>query len=861
MTGEEIYKSLLKSTAFILISDETRVGGAGSGVLVHGPRRLVLTNYHVVGEKSSATVFFPQYEKNGDLIPRPSHYRDHTAQLGIHAKVVARDSRKDLAILELASLPGDVVPIPLAVKPATTGSKLHSVGAAGIELKDFSGTLWRLSTGETRGRSEQKLETEHHQTVEAMFLESQKPVNKGDSGGPTVNDAAALVGLVSLSDRTRDAVSLDIDLVEIEKFLKDYAQKEGWVWNGPRLGLQGTKSDLSPQQMADFVAKLIAKLDDAKPDVRLDALRKLAGFGHGAKVSIPRVLRACDDPDPRVRLAAEETLELIGPPGKVEMLAYEEALAGAGVRAQRIALAYFLSQPKPTVPEQSLPHLVRLIDSDSPDVAMAALRLLSLAGATGKRAALAEVIHRADGEAAAVSQTALATLESWAPYEVKDLAKWAGGLECRSDRLRAYSANIAGDLAPDSEHANRLLGPRLLDTDSEVMVAALRGLGRWGQESRSQSKSVEALTGSKSEAIASVALQTLGKIVPAEDFPIDTVKALLKGSSKSIRVEALWALIGLGAKAKSALPEIAECLGDSDPSIRRAALEGLAAQGEAGSANAPAILKLLGNKPDAETASIAFQTLIAFGPSASLSLAKAYRNGTSEKDADRMLAALEKYGVGAAEAVPDILEAAEDAEHPHGARYLKSIAVLGNGKESPGDPISKSLPKIGGDALAQKLIALTEYEVKNVLGQDTKYLIAKYGGRPMWALLQFQAMDPLSVDDKQRQAVFERLRNFSQYDLSRSQRKEANAALAKWESGNRSALANSSAVAAGTASSARRASAAPAPLHFMYFSMSFLYRGSLRIESRALFVSMCLKLLKPSSSNFPRLSIASSVLP
>lgn len=241
LSGEDVYKTLLKSTVFVLITDGTssyQPLGGGSGVLVHGPRRLVLTNYHVVTDRSSAIVFFPRYEPNGELISRPKYYKDNINSFGIKARVVYRDSSKDLALLELPSLPPNVVPIPLATQPAATGSMLYSAGSSGVEYPEFLGTLWRMSSGEVRGRNSQKLtavSAGQLNTVDAMLLESQKPVNPGDSGGPSVNAAGGLAGLVCALDLSRNTVSFDIDIVEIERFLKRYANEGRWVWNGPRL--------------------------------------------------------------------------------------------------------------------------------------------------------------------------------------------------------------------------------------------------------------------------------------------------------------------------------------------------------------------------------------------------------------------------------------------------------------------------------------------------------------------------------------------------------------------------------------------------------------------------------------------------
>lgn len=235
LSGEEVYRKLVRSTAFILGTDQvgqqTRLT-IGSGVLVHGPRRLVLTNYHVVGTRDSAIVFFPAFPAGpaADPNPNPAYYVENADRLGVRATVLARSPRQDLAVLALASDPPGVPALPLARGSAAVGSKLYSVGAAGIEVSDFSGTLWRLSTGEVRGRNRWTYRFPD-QAVDAVFLENQKPINYGDSGGPTVNDRCALVGLVSMKDPSRDAVRRDVDLLEVRVFLADVARQGGWAWD------------------------------------------------------------------------------------------------------------------------------------------------------------------------------------------------------------------------------------------------------------------------------------------------------------------------------------------------------------------------------------------------------------------------------------------------------------------------------------------------------------------------------------------------------------------------------------------------------------------------------------------------------
>src|SRR5262249_20302469 len=107
---DNVYKKGLKSTVWV-VQATSREGDrvnlrTGSGALIDAQKRLVLTNHHVVGTKKEATVFFPAFDTKGNLIPE----RDKYMQLlksggGITGQVLFSDATKDLAIIQLASVP------------------------------------------------------------------------------------------------------------------------------------------------------------------------------------------------------------------------------------------------------------------------------------------------------------------------------------------------------------------------------------------------------------------------------------------------------------------------------------------------------------------------------------------------------------------------------------------------------------------------------------------------------------------------------------------------------------------------------------------------------------------------------------
>src|SRR5687767_12629723 len=79
------YQSLLGSTTWVL----AKSGGkntSGTGVLVDGPRKLVVTNFHVVGEARVAIIFFPALKDDKVVVER-KHYVDNVKTLGIRGRV------------------------------------------------------------------------------------------------------------------------------------------------------------------------------------------------------------------------------------------------------------------------------------------------------------------------------------------------------------------------------------------------------------------------------------------------------------------------------------------------------------------------------------------------------------------------------------------------------------------------------------------------------------------------------------------------------------------------------------------------------------------------------------------------------
>src|SRR4051794_14664353 len=73
-SGTTVYQKVLKSTVWVH-SERSRGTATGTGSLIDKGRRLVLTNYHVVGDVKRATVYFPVFEA-GKAISDKKYYTE-----------------------------------------------------------------------------------------------------------------------------------------------------------------------------------------------------------------------------------------------------------------------------------------------------------------------------------------------------------------------------------------------------------------------------------------------------------------------------------------------------------------------------------------------------------------------------------------------------------------------------------------------------------------------------------------------------------------------------------------------------------------------------------------------------------------
>lgn len=207
------YKRLLQSTVYLEYLEDTpdgRMRSRGTGWIIDKDRRLVVTNRHVVGDQAQVSAWYPVF-KDGEVVGDPRHYFENVRS--IRGKVVDRDSRRDLAIVQLDRLPDELTPLPLAPKSPMPGEKLFSLGG----WPEGSEGWWIFTAGEVR----QVYDRSTAMGQVCKVVETQLPTNRGNSGGPVVNDRGELVAVVEGHSTDARLVSLFIAVEEVRKYMEE----------------------------------------------------------------------------------------------------------------------------------------------------------------------------------------------------------------------------------------------------------------------------------------------------------------------------------------------------------------------------------------------------------------------------------------------------------------------------------------------------------------------------------------------------------------------------------------------------------------------------------------------------------------
>jgi len=202
----EIYKSTMPGMALVVSPIDQEKSMYGAGVVVDAEKKQVVTAYHIVQERADVIVFFP-VDKDHKYVTDVDYYVKN--RLGVRGKVVAKDAKRDLAVLVVEKLPDGVKALALAKAGPKAEETVHVVGNS----QKYDQTLWNYREGMVK-----EVGLKRDGNFEARMVTIDVAIDRGDSGGPALNNQGEVVAIVH-SFFPGKMTCLSIDAAEVRSVL------------------------------------------------------------------------------------------------------------------------------------------------------------------------------------------------------------------------------------------------------------------------------------------------------------------------------------------------------------------------------------------------------------------------------------------------------------------------------------------------------------------------------------------------------------------------------------------------------------------------------------------------------------------
>ena len=494
LQGEQVYKKLLKSTAWLFSKKKLKLNnlnlleiGQGSGSLIDKQNKLIVTNYHVIKgvEQGNLIVFFPEYAK-GQLNVNKIDYLERAVlkSEGIPAWVEYQDQRRDLAIVKLGGeVPEGIEPIRFAKSPARPGERVHSLGNPGVAT-----AMWVYTLGTVRAFP-------HHFkfpvsgpdkkdafVVDATIVETTNPINPGDSGGPLVNDHGELVAVTESSATGAQLMNVFMDISEVRHVLSVYYKSKD---------LKQPRETAPPAEEQSDVASLIRSLENPDPPKRSRAAEVLGEVGPDAKAAIPYLVKLLKDKDDGVRRNSAQAILQIG-----------------------------------SLTQGDLPGLVVAIKDSNADVRVSVISAIKQMGSEADVAvpALIEALHDPQTPVRIQAAKALGAMGGYAKGAIPALAKALEG--DKSPDMRAESVLALAKMGPDARAALPSLELALKDPNLDVRLGILAAIQSIGPDAKVLVPLLVKTMKEKNTDYRRALIKTLGAIGP--DGAKDSIEPLIQ---------------------------------------------------------------------------------------------------------------------------------------------------------------------------------------------------------------------------------------------------------------------------------------------------------------------------------------------
>ncbi len=429
--------------------------------------------------------------------------------------------------------------------------------------------------------------------------------------GQAMLDADAGVRMKAAFALTKICPELESKAVVLIEAVKGEAPLAGLAGLGV---LEDFGIRLSPQP-----SELVALLTHHNPVVRKNVAAALGRIGTATQEATPALLTTLKDDDLPVRNAAAGSLGLVG------YWRYEEIARGLGdvdVRVRR-GCALALSRIG-SIAAQSTPALLNILQSDNPEVKVAALNAVGQMGALGRANTKLVMSH----------------------------------LKHFDDTVRQAAAEACGNLII-KRSANSLL--KLLNDESLlVRHAASKALGKLGVPSPKITAALLKQSGRSDPQTASSSVTALGRIhAPAKEV-LDVLGELMKNESSEMRKATAFALGRIQGQASERVAHLQTLLKDPDRLVRAEAVRALGTLGLLGQDAAPQLYTVLVGD-DSLLSSEAGKALSYMGETAVPVFIQALKSGKAVREAAIRLGDLGEKAARSLEALNDSVGSA-DAE-------------------------------------------------------------------------------------------------------------------------------------------------------------------------------------------------------
>jgi len=279
-SATEHYLKMLAATVWVRPS---ATEGRGAGWVVDRQRRLLLTTASAAGASDVVDVVFPLLAK-GQVVAEAAAYTDRIAlrKSGhlMRGVVLARDPKRDLALIELESIPAEAAELKLSAREPLPAEKVHAVShPSGVEL------LWLYSAGTVRQAANLELVGEPMgEPARPRTLLLQVPHQAGSSGGPIVDERGEAVGLLAAKEGTQQQLGYAIAAAELRSFI-DSAKPLFAPNTAAEFGKRGRYLSLRGSGLLAIAALTKAvELEPKNLELRRDALEALIRAGRSAEI-------------------------------------------------------------------------------------------------------------------------------------------------------------------------------------------------------------------------------------------------------------------------------------------------------------------------------------------------------------------------------------------------------------------------------------------------------------------------------------------------------------------------------------------------------------------------------------------------